>query len=318
MRKKRFTLPCAVHLFLLRRNLVLLQRRFNTGYEDGKYGVISGHLEGSEEVKAAAIREAREEAGIEIAPWDLEIVGVMHRRSNDERIDFFLAATTWSGEIVNREPHRCDRLAWFEQDNLPDNTIPYVRRAFENYRRGVWFDGFGWSPETAQASPTFQVRPISAGDSGWIARFVRERWGAEEVIAHGTIYRPGMLPGFVAVQAGERVGLVTHHISGDDCEIVTIDSIRPGIGIGSALLESVKEAAREAGCRRVFLITTNDNLHALRFYQRRGFRLVAIHRDALAEARRIKPTIPLVGASGIPLRDEIELEIRLDSRSVLL
>ena len=140
----RFRLVSAVHLFLMRDDQVLLLRRFNTGYEDGNYSVIAGHLEGDEEVKAAAMREAREEAGIEISPQDLRVVGVMHRKSDDERVDFFVAATSWSGEIANREPGRCDQLAWCDLDELPANVIPYVRRALDNYRRGVWFDSFGW------------------------------------------------------------------------------------------------------------------------------------------------------------------------------
>lgn len=144
MTGRRFHLLSAVHLFLVRDGQVLLLRRYNTGYEDGNYSVIAGHLNGDEEVKAATIREAREEAGIEIASSDLHVVGVMHRRSEDERIDFFLAADRWSGRIVNREPHKCDQLAWFDLEDLPDNVIPYVERALHNYRSGRWFDSFGW------------------------------------------------------------------------------------------------------------------------------------------------------------------------------
>ena len=140
----RFTFPSAVHVFLLRGDEVLLARRSNTGYEDGNYSVIAGHLEGGEEVKAAASREVWEEAGVRIAPDDLKVVGVMHRLSNDERIDFFLAADRWTGELANREPQRCDELAWFGLDRLPQNVIPYVRRALGNYRQGRWFDSYGW------------------------------------------------------------------------------------------------------------------------------------------------------------------------------
>jgi 8-oxo-dGTP diphosphatase len=140
----RFRLKAAVHLFLVRDGRVLLLRRANTGYEDGSYSVVAGHLDGGEEVTTAAIREAREEAGIEIAPADLTVVGVMHRMSDEERIDFFVAATRWTGEIVNAEPGKCSELAWFALDRLPANVIPYVRRGLENFRRGVWFDSFGW------------------------------------------------------------------------------------------------------------------------------------------------------------------------------
>jgi 8-oxo-dGTP diphosphatase len=144
MATNRFNLLCAVHLFLFREDRVLLLRRFNTGYEDGKYSVIAGHLDGAEEVKAAAVREAREEVGIEVSAVDVRVVGVMHRMSNDERIDFFVTAASWSGEIANREPQSCDHVAWFSVDELPENTIPYVRQALDNYRRGIWFDSYGW------------------------------------------------------------------------------------------------------------------------------------------------------------------------------
>jgi 8-oxo-dGTP diphosphatase len=144
MFKTRFKLLGAVHLFLVRDNQILLLRRYNTGYEDGNYSVIAGHLDGNEEVKTAMIREAREEAGIEIAPEDIEVVGVMHRKASNERIDFFLKVSTWQGSIVNMEPHKCDELVWFALDALPKNTIAYVRRAIRNYQQGRWFDSFGW------------------------------------------------------------------------------------------------------------------------------------------------------------------------------
>lgn len=149
---QRFTLPVAVHLFLTSNGYVLLLRRHNTGYEDGRYSVIAGHLDGGEEVIVAAAREANEEAGITLDPADIAVVGVMHRRSNDERIDFFVAASRWTGEIVNTEPHKCDDLSWHPLDHLPDNTIPYIRRALDNYRAGRWFDSFGWQPGPYQTS----------------------------------------------------------------------------------------------------------------------------------------------------------------------
>jgi ADP-ribose pyrophosphatase YjhB (NUDIX family) len=147
MPSARFAAPLTAHVFLLDGENVLLLRRHNTGYEDGNFSVVAGHLDGGEEVVAAAIREAREEAGIALAPGDLVVVGVMHRRQGDERVDFFLAARRWSGTPVNREPDKCDMLAWYPTDALPANTIPYVRRALENYRRGVWFDSFGWTAQ---------------------------------------------------------------------------------------------------------------------------------------------------------------------------
>lgn len=141
----RFKLVSAVHLFLTRHNRILLLRRCNTGYEDGNYSVVAGHLDGREEVKAAMIREAREEIGIDILRDDLEVVGVMHRLSDDERIDFFLQASEWAGEIKNLELDKCDDLSWYPIDELPDNVVPYVKRALDNYRRQIWFDSFGWA-----------------------------------------------------------------------------------------------------------------------------------------------------------------------------
>lgn len=144
----RFTLPCAVHLFLLRGGEVLLLRRAHTGYEDGNYSVVAGHLDGGEEVVAAAIREAREEAGIALDTADLTIVGVMHYCADDgEYIHFFLTAARWTGTVTNAEPHKCDELTWFPLDALPANVIPYVRRALDTYRRaptGRWFESYGW------------------------------------------------------------------------------------------------------------------------------------------------------------------------------
>lgn len=140
----RAAFPSAVHVFFLREEQILLLRRFNTGFEDGNYSVVAGHLNGEEMVTEAAIREAKEEAGVTIRPQELKVVGVMHRKSSDERVDFFVATHVWSGEPSNREPDKCDELAWFPVQSLPENTVPYVRRALENFRNGVWFDEFGW------------------------------------------------------------------------------------------------------------------------------------------------------------------------------
>lgn len=142
---QRFTLPVAVHIFLVRDGRVLLLRRHNTGYEDGNYSVIAGHLDGGEEVIQAAIREAREEAGISLVPRDIALVGVMHQQSDIEYIDFFVTASHWEGEIVNAEPQKCDDLSWHPLGHLPENVIPYVRRALDNYRAGRWFDSYGWT-----------------------------------------------------------------------------------------------------------------------------------------------------------------------------
>jgi GNAT superfamily N-acetyltransferase len=125
------------------------------------------------------------------------------------------------------------------------------------------------------------------------------------------IHQADKLPAFVAESRRGLQGLVTYRFDGAECEIVSLNSLSESIGIGEALLNAVKDVASGSDCRRIWLITTNDNLAAIRFYQKRGFRLVAVHRDAIAQSRRLKPTIPETGIDGIPIRDEVELEIPL-------
>lgn len=136
-----------------------------------------------------------------------------------------------------------------------------------------------------------------------------DHWGAELMIVHGEQFYPAEHPGFAAFEGEEVVGLITYAMRGDECEILSLDSLLEGRGIGSVLVESVHQAALENGIRRLWLVTTNDNLNALRFYQKRGFELVKINRHAVDESRKIKPSIPLLGDFGIPIRDEIELEM---------
>lgn len=159
--------------------------------------------------------------------------------------------------------------------------------------------------------PNFIIHPLAPADREWVARRVAESWGAESVIAHRQIFRPAKLPGFAAEAEGEIIGLLSYHIEGQACEIVTLDSWCEGLGVGSALIEAMTQAARQAGCRRLWLITTNDNTHTLRFYQKRGFVIAAVHINAIEKSRRLKPEIPLTGEDGIPIRDEIELEMHL-------
>ncbi|HSM58561.1 MAG TPA: GNAT family N-acetyltransferase [Candidatus Sulfomarinibacteraceae bacterium] len=157
-----------------------------------------------------------------------------------------------------------------------------------------------------------QIRPVEEGDREWMAQFIRQRWGSNRMAAHGNLYFPHTLPGFIAQDGEEKVGLLTYHMDGAQCEVVTLDSASEGRGVGSRLIQAARRAALDAGCRRLWLITTNDNVHALRFYQKQGFELVAVHRNAVAQARQLKPEIPLVGNDGIPIRDEIELEMALE------
>jgi N-acetylglutamate synthase-like GNAT family acetyltransferase len=156
-----------------------------------------------------------------------------------------------------------------------------------------------------------EIREINPQDREWITQLLTEHWGSKVVISREQMHDATKLPGFIVLHKKSPVGLVTYHLEGEACEVVTLDSWQENIGVGTILIEAVKKVARKAGCSRLWLITTNDNLHALGFYQKRGFHLVAVHANALAESRKIKPSIPEIGMQGIPLRDEIELEVQL-------
>jgi len=158
-----------------------------------------------------------------------------------------------------------------------------------------------------------EVRPLTDSDRIWSVQIQAENW-SEPVARLGELIDPTQLPGSIALLDGERAGLVTYAVRGDECELVTIRSLREGRGVGRALLDAVRNAAIEAGCTRLWLITTNDNLRALELYQRWGMEIVAFHRDAVTEARRnLKPAIPERGARGMPIAHELELELRLQA-----
>jgi N-acetylglutamate synthase-like GNAT family acetyltransferase len=159
---------------------------------------------------------------------------------------------------------------------------------------------------------SFQIRSLNKDDKPWVIDLLKEWWAGPTVVTRGRLCRADELPGFIAEQDDKPVGLITYDIMGKSCEIVTMNSLIEQRGIGSALITAVRDAAIKAGCQRLWLITTNDNTAVLRFYQKRGFSLVAVHRNTIEESRRLKPEIPLIGNDGIPLRDEIELEIILE------
>ena len=143
---ERFRPFAAVYAMLLKDGKIFLIRRYQTGWQDGKYTLPSGHLDGEESVSAAMTREVREEAGVEIEPQDLQFAHVMHRVRLGEReyVDFFFVTEKWIGEPYNAEKHKADEAQWFPVDKLPDNTIDSVRTAVENYRKGIPFSEFGW------------------------------------------------------------------------------------------------------------------------------------------------------------------------------
>lgn len=155
------------------------------------------------------------------------------------------------------------------------------------------------------------LRSLTPEDLPRLRQFWIEQWAGEEMIVHGDVFRPEQLEGFVN---DDWSGLVTFVIGPAGCEIISLDSLKEGGGTGTALVDAVAQEATRRGCTRLFLSTTNDNLRALGFYQRRGFELVSVRRGAVTESRKRKPGIPLIGDNEIPIRDEIELELRLPAQ----
>ena len=156
-----------------------------------------------------------------------------------------------------------------------------------------------------------RVRVASAADREWVESFLAEH-NSLRVARSGELERSLDHPMLVAeTDDGQPTGLLTYIERGRECEILTVHAVRQWSGAGSALIAAIRDLAASHGCRRLWVVTTNDNVDALRFYQRRGFRLAAVRPGAVDEARRgLKPEIPEVGDYGIPLRDELELEIR--------
>lgn len=164
--------------------------------------------------------------------------------------------------------------------------------------------------------PLFTIRPLEVRDRNWVAHFLDRHWYSTKIVSRGVAYYAHLLPGFVAEftnapNDAQPAGLITYHIEGRSCQIITLNSLHPNMGIGTKLLEAVKQVAVQQGCKRLWLVTTNDNLEALRFYQKWGMHLVAVYPNALVESRKLKPQIPIIGKDDIPLRDEIELEMNL-------
>lgn len=154
------------------------------------------------------------------------------------------------------------------------------------------------------------VRALGTADRARLSDFMTSNWGTTQMAGHGQLFNIPDLPGFVAELDGTWVGHVAYLIEGATIEIVWIGSAAERTGAGSALVAECARLARDTGLSRIWLITTNDNLDALRFYQRRGFHLMAVHPGAVNEVREtLKPEIPLVGSFGIPVRDEIQLEL---------
>jgi GNAT superfamily N-acetyltransferase len=154
------------------------------------------------------------------------------------------------------------------------------------------------------------IRELTASDIPWVQSLVADHFGSPMVVSRGVLHDARQLPGLVAEAKGKPAGLLQYHPGGSEWEIVVLISGIRRHGIGRKLLEAVKDKARQAGCERLWLITTNNNRGAQEFYAALGWQVAAVHHGAVREARKLKPEIPDLDEAGIPIEDEIEFELR--------
>ena len=156
-----------------------------------------------------------------------------------------------------------------------------------------------------------EIRDIKEDDKKWLTELIIKEWGSTKIVTRGNVFEIGSLHGLIAEENNNRFGVLTYNINKNECEIITLNVIKQNKGIGTLLLQELIKKAKKNGWRRIWAITTNDNLTALLFYQKKGFILKAIYPNSIENSRRLKPEIPLVGENGIPIRDEIEVEFKV-------
>lgn len=156
-----------------------------------------------------------------------------------------------------------------------------------------------------------RIRPVTPADRPWVNEAVEEHFGSTRIVSRGVVHDGPGLPGLVAVRDAVPCGLLLYAIRELEWEVVALISLVRRTGVATALVGALERLARDAGCRRLWLITTNDNRPAIEFYTGRGWCLKAVHEGAVAEARRVKPEIPDLGHDGVPIRDELEFELLL-------
>lgn len=161
--------------------------------------------------------------------------------------------------------------------------------------------------------PELFIRRIEDSDRVWARKILRDNWESDKIVTRGVIHETDRLPGYIALLDSLYAGLLIYDVKDGMLEIISLNVLEQRRGIGSALIQSAIQEARSLKCLRIWVITTNDNIPAIEFYQANGFKIAAIHEDALIESRKLKPEIPHIGIDGAPIKDEIELEKKLEA-----
>ena len=156
----------------------------------------------------------------------------------------------------------------------------------------------------------YSLRKKTKEDNEKVSEIIKN-WGSDIIVTRGKSHSAGSTEGILAIKNDTIVGICLYAIVESECEIVLLEVFKKGIGIGSELIREVNEIAKNNSCKRLWLVTTNDNIEAIKFYQKRGFVIANIHVNAIEESRKIKPEIPYIGNNNIPIRDEIEFEMKI-------
>lgn len=155
------------------------------------------------------------------------------------------------------------------------------------------------------------LRQKNESDDKWIEGLFKEYWAEDFVVTRGHIHYAIKIPSLIAELDNQKVGCLTYCIKNNECEVVSLISLKEKVGIGSLLLKAIEVIAKELKCNRVWIITTNDNSKAIEFYENRGYHVCRIYENAIDQSRKLKPSIPLTNSEGVPIKDEIELQKEL-------
>ena len=295
-----------VYAIVPRADRVLVVRKARGPYT-GLYDLPGGTPEPAESLAAALVREVREETGYALGSAQqvaVEDVIVLWRHDGFSHLHDVAILYRGSISESGAAPPKGDSggndsagFAWVKTGALCADTASPIAMA------GVrWLEQH--EPEVWDVTVQFAA---SEDDREWLRRLWLETWGSTTMVTRGTERDLASAEAYIAWHEHRPVGAVAVDCASPEAELLSLDAVESRHGVGTALLRAAEDAARRRGCRHMVVITSNDNLTALRFYQRRGYRMTGIGADVIDAARLLKPAIPALGDHGIPLHDEVEL-----------